>query len=118
MANPVNEANDCPFCAILKGAEPGKIIARDDQQRFALIQSIHPEATIHWMAIPYEHVASTEVMQNDDSARFLALVDFAVTQAKVAVADYPQLLRGFSLKVHFGSFETVSHAKLHVLSKE
>ena len=70
------------------------------------------------MAIPYEHVAGTEVMERQDSARFLALVDFALTQAKSAIDDYPALQQGFSLKVHFGSFETVPHAKLHLLSKE
>lgn len=118
MANPNDETTSCPFCAILRGDEPGKVIARDDKQRFALIQSTHPEATIHWMAVPYEHVAGTEVMEHEDSARFLALVDFALTQAKSAGEEYPALRQGFSLKVHFGSFETVPHAKLHVLSKE
>jgi histidine triad (HIT) family protein len=118
MPNPNNDAKSCPFCAILRGDEPGNVIARDDVQRFALIQSTHPEATIHWMAVPYDHVVSTEVMEHEDSARFLALVDFALTQAKIAVEDYPALQQGFSLKVHFGSFETVPHAKLHILSKE
>ncbi len=109
---------ECPFCGILNGSEPGKVIARDDDKGFALIQSIHPEAIIHWMAVPVEHVHSTEMFQHEEPARFLDLVDFAMTQAKCAIADYPQLQSGFSLKIHVGAFETVPHAKLHILSVE
>jgi diadenosine tetraphosphate (Ap4A) HIT family hydrolase len=112
------DGQSCPFCAILKGEEPGTIIARDDERQFALIQSIHPEATVHWMAVPFEHVESTERLEHENQERFLGLVEFAVSHVKRSVELYPQLQRGFSVKMHFGSFETISHAKLHILSTE
>jgi diadenosine tetraphosphate (Ap4A) HIT family hydrolase len=109
---------DCPFCAILSGEAPGTIIARDDANSFALIQSIHPESSVHWMALPMEHVASIEELEQLNQERFLKLVDFAIQQAKNKGDDYPDLIGGYTLKLHFGAFETVPHAKVHILAVE
>ena len=57
------DAEECPFCSILRGEAPGTIIARDDEKGFALIRSIHPESIVHWLAIPTSHIDSTEVME-------------------------------------------------------
>ena len=107
-----------PFPAILDGTEPGTIIARDDRQRFAIIESLHREAAVHWLAIPFEPIPSIEQLQEEDQARFLALLSYALTEAKARVPDYPDLENGFSVKFHVGSFETIPHAKLHILSSE
>lgn len=112
------EPGACPFCAILDGAASGDIIARDDARGFALIRSIHPESAIHWLAVPIQHVESTEVMELQEGKRFLDLFEFAVTQAKAHREERPELYRGFTIKMHFGSFETVPHAKLHILAAE
>ncbi len=112
------QAADCPFCAILRGEEPGVVIARDDSRKVAVIQSIHPEGIIHWMAVPTEHVDSTEMLERGDRTAFLDLVDFAVEQAKAQAEEHPQLQKGYSLKMHFGSFETIPHAKVHILTVE
>lgn len=111
-------SSHCPFCAILNGEAPGKIIARDDEHKFALIQSLHPGSVVHWLAIPYEHVASTEALERTDRERFLGLIDFALEQTRKAAAKQPELVRGFTLKIHFGSYETIPHAKLHVVAAE
>mgnify|MGYP003383695530 CR=1 FL=1 len=113
-----HQSADCPFCGILSGNEPGKIIARDDEQRFAIIQSIHPESVVHWLAVPYEHIDSTEDFEQQHGKRFAQLFEYAVDRAKAAAADYPYLERGFTLKTHIGSFETVPHAKIHILAVE
>lgn len=113
-----HQSADCPFCGILNGNEPGKIIARDDEQRFAIIQSIHPESVVHWLAVPYEHIDSTEDFEQQHGKRFVQLFEYAVARAKAAAADYPYLERGFTLKTHIGSFETVPHAKIHILAVE
>jgi diadenosine tetraphosphate (Ap4A) HIT family hydrolase len=118
MTQGTTESIDCPFCEILRGDAPGDVIARDDERGFALIRSIHPESVIHWLAVPVEHIESTEVMENNDGKRFLELFEFAVAQAKANREERPELYRGFSIKMHFGSFETVPHAKLHVLAAE
>ncbi|MCB9136900.1 MAG: hypothetical protein H6642_00975 [Caldilineaceae bacterium] len=110
--------NDCPFCAILSGEEPGTVIARDDAQGFVLIQSIHPESSVHWLAMPVEHVASTEALEAADGEQFLNLVEFAIDQANAQTANYPELTSGYTLKLHFGAHETVPHAKVHILNVE
>lgn len=108
----------CPFCDILAGAGPGTVIARNDEKRFALIKSIHPESVIHWLAIPFEHMESTEAYEGAHSGRFIELFEWAVTQTKQLVGSEPQLERGFTLKTHFGSYETVPHPKIHILAME
>ncbi len=108
----------CPFCGILAGTEPGTVIARNEEKRFALIQSIHPESVIHWLAVPFEHMESTEAYEGEQSSRFIELFEWAVAQTKQLVGDEPQLERGFTLKTHFGSYETVPHPKIHILAME
>ncbi len=109
---------DCPFCAILGGQAPGTVISRDDERGFALIQSIHPESSIHWMVVPVEHVDSTEEFEHHCCDRFLDMIDYAVDRVKSSFDDYPELQKGFTLKLHFGSYETIPHAKLHILATE
>lgn len=110
--------DNCPFCGILQETEPGNIIAQDDEQRFALIESIHPEGDVHWIAVPFEHIDSTAEMETSASDRFLKLIEYAVSEAKMRREDYPELQRGFTVKFHFGGYETIPHAKLHILSVE
>lgn len=107
-----------PFTAILNGEEPGSIIARDDAQRFALIASLEPEAAVHWLAVPYESGYSTEEMKQGQGDRFLALLDYALSETKARVEDHPELANGFTIKFHCGAYETVPHAKFHILSIE
>lgn len=109
---------DSPFTAIIRGEEPGTIIARDDTQRFAIVSSLEPEAAIHWLAIPFEAGESTESMAQNDRDRFLKLIDFAIAETKARIENYPELTNGFTIKFHFGAYETIPHTKLHILSVE
>lgn len=113
-----NALNHDPFTAILRGEEQGTIIARDDEQRLAIIASLEPEAAVHWLAVPFEAGYSTEEMWHANGERFLALLNFAISETKSRVDDYPELANGFTIKFHCGSYETVPHAKLHILSTE
>lgn len=116
-SEPASEAT-CPFCDILNGAAPGTVIARDDTRRVALIKSIHPESVVHWLAIPIDHIDGTEAFERGESQRFIDLIQFAAEQVRAHRDDIPQLYKGFTIKMHFGSYETVPHAKLHVLASE
>lgn len=108
----------CEFCAILNGDEPAKLIYKDEEAKMALIQSLHPEGAIHWLAIPYEHVSSIEAMAQEQAGRFQELMSFAIKATKQQVVEYPDLQHGFTVKMHIGPFETIPHAKLHILSVE
>ncbi len=114
----IRRDEESPFVAILAGEAPGEVLARDDARRFALVQSLYPEGAIHWLAIPYEPITSIEELQKTDRARFLELVEFAIAQTQALAEKYPLLERGFTIKFHFGGYETVPHAKLHILSVE
>ncbi len=109
---------ESPFTAVLNGDMPGTVIARNDVQRFALIASLEPEAAIHWLAIPYESGFSTEEMKHEQGDRFLALLEFALAETKARVEEHPELANGFTIKFHCGAYETVPHAKFHILSIE
>lgn len=109
---------ESPFPKILTGEEPGTIIARNDDKQFALIECIEPEAAVHWLAVPFEYDYSTEDLGRLNRDRFLDLVDFAIDETKKRVEEYPVLGNGFTIKFHVGSFETIPHAKLHILSSE
>ena len=116
----MSDVNDevSPFVAILAGEAAGEVLARDDRKRFALVASLYPEGAIHWLAIPYEPIASIEELEKQDRARFLELIEFAVAQTQMLADKYPLLERGFTIKFHFGGYETIPHAKLHILSVE
>lgn len=110
--------DESPFVDILAKDNAGEIIVRDDEKRFALVKSLHPEGAIHWLAIPYEPIPSIEALELANRERFLDLVEFASSQAKALKSDYPELQKGYTIKFHFGGYETVPHAKLHILSVE
>lgn len=109
---------DSPFAAILRGELEGTIIARDDEQKFAIITSMEPEAAVHWLAVPFEAGFSTSDMKDIYGSRFMALLDYAMAQTYARVAEYPVLKNGFTIKFHCGAYETVPHAKFHILSVE
>lgn len=110
--------DNSPFAAVLRGDAPGTIIARDDERRFAIIASLEPEAAVHWLAMPFESGQSTEQFENGDRERFLQLVDYAINETKARVGEHPELSIGFTIKFHLGGYETIPHAKLHILSIE
>lgn len=58
MANSAGESS--PFVAVLAGERPGEILARDDERRFALVKSLHPEGVIHTVAHAKLHILSVE----------------------------------------------------------
>lgn len=110
--------NGSPFAPILRGEEEGTIIARDDHQRFAIIASMEPEAAVHWLAIPFESGFSTSEMKESQGDRFMSLLDYALAETHARVGEYPVLENGFTIKFHCGAYETIPHAKFHILSIE
>ncbi len=112
------EPNGSPFTGILRGDEKGTIIARDDEQQFAIVTSLEPEAAVHWLAIPFESGFSTDEMRDAQGGRFMALLHFAIAETNSRVREYPVLENGFTIKFHCGAYETVPHAKFHILSIE
>ena len=111
-------SEDCQFCAIIQGEAEGTIIARDEENQFAIIADAHPEAAVHWLAMPFTHIESTADFEHNNQEQFYDLIEFAIDQTKKHIPDVPLLQSGFTIKLHFGGFETIPHAKLHILSTE
>ena len=107
-----------PFGDIIKGKQPGKIIHKDEKRSFALIENIRPEAAVHWLAVTFEGDATTEELKQSDRERFMDLIDYAIETTKAHISEHPILQSGFTIKFHCGAFETIPHAKLHILSAE
>jgi histidine triad (HIT) family protein len=109
---------ESPFVGILEGKDPGDVIARDDEKRFAIITSLEPEAAVHWLVLPYESGYTTEEFEANEPDRFIDLIHYAINETKARVEEHPELRAGFTLKFHCGAYETIRHAKVHVLSVE
>ena len=77
--------------------------------------TIHPPRS---QQKPDDKVLTATELQQSITEKAQELVDFAIREARRHGADYPRLESGFTLKMHFGAFETIPHAKLHVLAVE
>src|SRR5690349_13909453 len=52
----MNESQDCLFCKMIRGEISSPRVYEDDS--FICIRDIHPQAKVHLLVIPKEHVAS------------------------------------------------------------
>ena len=106
MTNANEEAN-CLFCKIIQGAIPSQPVAVGPD--FIAIRDINPQAPVHILVIPKQHVAS--IVQFEDGNKlgelFLAAKNVALEQG----------LKGFRLVVNTGeqAGQTVFHLHIHVI---
>lgn len=56
--------NDCIFCKIIKGEIPSKEIYSND--KVYAFQDINPEAPVHVLIVPKEHIASHNALNSDN----------------------------------------------------
>lgn len=103
--------NDCLFCKIASGAIPSRKIYEDDEL-FAF-HDIHPQAPIHFMVIPKQHIASLNDIQPDHETLlgklFVKIGELARAQGAID---------GFRTIVNTGRVggQEVYHLHVHVLS--
>lgn len=103
---------NCIFCKIVAGEIPAEIIYQDEYA--VAFRDINPQAPVHVLVIPREHVASlTEAAQKD-----AALLLGHVMQAAARVA-IEQGLSGGGYRTVFntgvGAGQSVFHLHAHVL---
>lgn len=58
--------NNCLFCRIIAGEIPAEIIYRDE--RSLAFRDIHPQAPVHVLIIPPEHIESLDEASQKDEA--------------------------------------------------
>ncbi len=104
-------ANDCIFCKVGKGETPADVIDHDD--RVLVMRDINPQAPVHLLVLPFEHVPSVADIGEDNAGLLQRMVLMANRAAKQAgVAD-----SGYRLAINCGEEggQTIGHLHLHLL---
>jgi histidine triad (HIT) family protein len=100
---------DCLFCRIARGEIPSKAVRQDD--RFYSFRDINPQAPVHILAIPRDHVPTLNDVR--DPEMLGALMSFARDIARAeGLAE-----QGYRLVVNTNADggQTVFHVHVHIL---
>jgi histidine triad (HIT) family protein len=100
----------CIFCKIVDGSIPSKAVYEDELcYAFA---DLHPQAPVHVLVAPREHIASIDETDQTDGA-LLGHLLWAATE----VARSKGLTKGYRLVVNTGEDggQTVEHLHVHLL---
>ncbi len=104
---------DCVFCAIRKGEIPSTKVYEDKD--FMIIKDINPQAKVHLLAIPTNHVPYLDIM-TDDGAALLGKIILKISkmQEELGITD------GYRLVVNQGdnAGQTVNHVHIHIMGGE
>jgi histidine triad (HIT) family protein len=101
----------CLFCRIIAGEIPGKFLYQDD--RLVVLQDINPQAPLHALVVPRQHIASLNELSAEDDGLAGEMIRRAAALAKengVAERGYRTV---FNCNAEAG--QTVFHIHLHVL---
>lgn len=100
---------DCLFCRIVRKEIPAKIVAED--AHCVAFRDINPQAPVHVLVIPREHVASLNDVKDG------ALVGWMHTLAAKIARDEGLAERGYRTVINTNAEagQTVFHIHLHVL---
>ena len=100
----------CLFCKIIEGKIPSTSVFQDDLgYAFA---DIHPQAPVHVLIVPREHISS--LSETDDRKNAL-LGHLLLAAAEIALTK--RLRKGYRIVVNTGEEggQTVDHLHLHLL---
>ena len=104
-------AADCLFCRIVSGSIPATVVHRDEHT--LAFRDIHPQAPVHILVIPREHIASLDAAgdHHGDVLGRLQLVarDLARSEG-IAEGGYRTVLN-----IGADGGQTVHHVHLHLL---
>lgn len=102
---------NCIFCRIVAGEIPASLVYEDEA--VIAFRDIHPQAPIHVLVVPREHVESIADL-TDEQAELAGRTMTAVGKVARAVGGLEQ---GFRVIVNNGAEagQTVPHLHLHIL---
>ncbi len=100
----------CLFCRIIRGEIPAKLIASDEHS--VAFRDINPQAPLHALVIPREHVASLNEAKNPEVVGRLALMAAGIAR------DEGYAERGYRtvINTNADAGQTVFHIHLHLLA--
>ena len=101
---------DCIFCKIIAGEIPSKKVYEDDSM--LAFADINPQAPIHLLVIPKEHIPSADAISNKNSAAVAKIFEMI---PKIA-AD-AGIKNGYRVITNCGEdgCQTVKHLHFHIL---
>ena len=103
--------DNCLFCRIIEGQIPGEFVHQDE--RCVVIRDINPQAPMHVLVIPREHLESLDdVAQKDES-----LVGHLLHVGARVANDHNQSDSGYRTVINTGAGagQSVFHLHVHVL---
>lgn len=101
---------DCLFCSIINGNIPSKKVY-EDEMCFAF-HDIAPQAPVHVIIVPKEHIASADEI-NSDNAKYVAAIFSAIPK----IAAELGLENGYRVITNIGEdgAQSIKHLHFHIL---
>ena len=101
---------DCIFCKIVNGEIPSTKVYEDE--RVYAFNDLEPQAPVHVLIIPKEHIASAADINGDNSSLVAA-----VFEAGAKIAKQLNLDNGFRIVTNSGEDgqQSVKHLHFHLL---
>ena len=102
-------ADNCLFCRIVRKEIPAKLVAEDDY--CVAFRDINPQAPVHVLVIPREHVPSLDEASDAEMLGRLSLMAAEIARKEgVAAGGYRTVMN-----TNAGAGQTVFHVHLHLL---
>ena len=103
--------SDCVFCKIRDGQIPAKLVLRDD--RSIAIEDINPQAPVHILFVPLQHIPSNNALTLEDRE---LIGHLALTASRVA-AERGIAESGYRLVMNTGKDggQHVFHLHMHLM---
>jgi histidine triad (HIT) family protein len=102
-------ADDCLFCRIVRKEIPATLVAETD--RCIAFRDINPQAPVHVVIIPREHVASLNEARDADLIGSLSLLAANVARTEgISESGYRTVIN-----TNRDAGQTVFHVHLHLL---
>ena len=101
--------DDCLFCRIVRGEIPAKLVAHDEHS--VAFRDINPQAPVHVLVVPREHVATLNDATDASVVGRLALMAAEIARSE-GLAE-----RGYRtvINTNADAGQTVFHIHLHLL---
>ncbi len=103
--------SDCIFCRIIKGDSPAKFIYKDND--LAAFHNIRPDAPVHVLIVPVEHIESINSLEE----RHSAVISKMMLKAKEIAEELGIKDSGYKLVINVGrgAGQVVFHLHIHLI---
>jgi len=103
----------CIFCKIISGEIPSYCVYEDE--KVYAFKDINPQAKVHVLVVPREHIESADAIDSENSATVAA-----VFEAIPKIAKALELENGYRVITNIGEdgCQSVKHIHFHILGGE